>query len=351
MTTAYATDQARSPSVRRASAPPPAGPLGVRSTASWSTATTSATAPRRPRAHGGCRTVLGDEHGWAEGPVLGAGLPRRPGGPGRGRGPARGRRPVDRLEETLDALAAAVDDPPGHRPAAPTDRRTAVKRHARHARHARRLERRPDRRCGRRRVPRRGPRDRPEPRRVDSLVLVSTGHGKGKSTSAFGTVLRAVARDWRVLVVQFMKSGKWHVGEEAVCRRLGVEWWTIGDGFTWESDDLDRSAAIARRGLAGRRGGAGRRGVRHGRPRRGDLPAHLRLGGGRARLRRHPGPGRRTPTSICTGRDATDELVDLADTVTEMRMVKHAYASGRAGQAWHRLLTPAPRAGDLALLR
>ena len=69
-------------------------------------------------------------------------------------------------------------------------------------------------------------RTRPPRRDVPSIVLVNTGDGKGKSTAAFGTIMRAVARDWSVGVIQFMKSGKWRVGEEAVARQLGVDWWT-----------------------------------------------------------------------------------------------------------------------------
>ena len=57
--------------------------------------------------------------------------------------------------------------------------------------------------------------------------------------------MRAVARDWSVAVVQFLKSGEWQVGEEAIARRLGVDWWAFGDGFTWDSDDLDRGRAVA----------------------------------------------------------------------------------------------------------
>src|SRR5438034_587023 len=79
-----------------------------------------------------------------------------------------------------------------------------------------------------------------------SVVIVNTGNGKGKSTAAFGTALRAVARGWKVCVIQFMKSDKWKVGEKEAATRLGVEWWTIGDGFTWDSRDLDRTEAIAR---------------------------------------------------------------------------------------------------------
>ena len=78
-----------------------------------------------------------------------------------------------------------------------------------------------------------------ERRRVPSLVLVHTGNGKGKSSSAFGVVIRSVARNWNVAVIQFLKSGNWNTGEERVCReKLGVDWWAIGEGFSWESEDL-----------------------------------------------------------------------------------------------------------------
>ncbi len=74
---------------------------------------------------------------------------------------------------------------------------------------------------------------KPPLKRQRSLVLVNTGDGKGKSTAAFGVVLRGIARGWRVSVIQFVKSDRWKVGEEDVCRRLGVEWGRIGDGFSW----------------------------------------------------------------------------------------------------------------------
>ena len=82
-------------------------------------------------------------------------------------------------------------------------------------------------------------------RTVASLVLVNTGHGKGKSSAAFGVVLRALAMGWPVAVVQFLKSGDWHAGEEKLCRRLEVDWYAAGDGFTWDSEDLDQSKAKA----------------------------------------------------------------------------------------------------------
>ena len=168
---------------------------------------------------------------------------------------------------------------------------------------------------------------RPPRRHVDSIVLVATGDGKGKSTAAFGTLMRAVARDWSVCVVQFMKSGKWRVGEEAVARRLGVEWWTIGDGFTWESDDLDRSAAIAREAWT-----AAAEALASGRY---DLvvldevtyPVNYGWIEGEPVWKAIRDRAPRTHV-FCTGRDAPAELVELADTVTEMRKVKHAYETG-----------------------
>ena len=90
------------------------------------------------------------------------------------------------------------------------------------------------------------PKPPPPPKaRPRSLVLVNTGHGKGKSTAAFGVVIRALARDWRVCVIQFIKSDKWKVGEEKIGRQLGVDWLKGGDGFTWESPDLDKSEGRA----------------------------------------------------------------------------------------------------------
>jgi len=82
--------------------------------------------------------------------------------------------------------------------------------------------------------------------RGESVVLLNTGHGKGKSSAAFGVMARGWARGWRVGVVQFIKGGKWKTGERKLADHLGVEWHTLGDGFTWESTDLDETAAKGR---------------------------------------------------------------------------------------------------------
>jgi cob(I)alamin adenosyltransferase len=158
-------------------------------------------------------------------------------------------------------------------------------------------------------------------------VLVNTGPGKGKSSAAFGVMARGWARDWRVGVVQFMKSGTWHTGEAKLAAHLGIDWWTLGDGFTWESTDLDETAAKNVHAWQ----------VAKGKLVSGDydllildeltylvnygwVPASEVVDGVAARWPR--------TNVVITGRDAPPELVALADTVTEMQVVKHAYQQG-----------------------
>src|SRR4029077_14441832 len=81
--------------------------------------------------------------------------------------------------------------------------------------------------------------------RATSLVLVNTGDGKGKTTAALGTALRAAGRGLRVCVVQFLKSPSWKTGEAKAGRELGIDWWTLGDGFTWDSQDMEKTKAAA----------------------------------------------------------------------------------------------------------
>ena len=164
-------------------------------------------------------------------------------------------------------------------------------------------------------------------RRAESLVLVNTGDGKGKSSAAFGVVMRSVARDWRVAVVQFIKSGTWQTGEEKVARRLGVNWWTLGEGFSWDSEDLDEDRATA---------------VEAWRHARSLLEADAHrlvvldevtypVNWGWLDVNEVVTAIRdRSPkvNVVVTGRNAPEQLVAVADTVTEMRNVKHAYEAG-----------------------
>lgn len=169
--------------------------------------------------------------------------------------------------------------------------------------------------------------ERRERRWVPSVVIVNTGDGKGKSTAAFGTMLRAVARGWNVAVVQFVKSGEWRVGEEEVGRRLGVDWWALGDGFTWESEDMDRSQAVAVEAWQAARDlvSAGA----HHLVILDEITYPVNWGWIAASevvatVRERP----EQVNVVMTGRDAPAPLVDLADTVTQMRSVKHAFDQG-----------------------
>jgi cob(I)alamin adenosyltransferase len=163
--------------------------------------------------------------------------------------------------------------------------------------------------------------------RAHSLLLVNTGDGKGKSTAAFGTAIRAVARGWKVAVIQFLKSGEWSVGEEKIGRQVGIDWWALGDGFTWDSKDMDESEAVAR--------AAWRQAVDTIASGQYELvvldevtyPINwgwIDLDDVVATLRDRP----EKVNVILTGRDAPEALIELADTVTEMRKGKHAYDAG-----------------------
>lgn len=167
----------------------------------------------------------------------------------------------------------------------------------------------------------------PELRRADSLVLVNTGNGKGKSTAAFGTMIRSVARGWPVAVVQFLKSGKWNTGEEKVARDLGVEWFALGEGFTWDSEDLSQDEAVARE--AWRQAASLLAEGSHRLVVLDEITYPMNWGWFDidevvAAIRD------RSPkvNVICTGRNAPEPLLKLADTATEMQVIKHAYKSG-----------------------
>jgi cob(I)alamin adenosyltransferase len=157
--------------------------------------------------------------------------------------------------------------------------------------------------------------------------LVNTGDGKGKSTSAFGTAIRALARGWKVAVIQFLKSGEWSVGEEKIGRQLGVDWWAMGDGFTWDSEDMEESEAVARAAWDHARAI-----VESGEY---DLVVldemTYPVNWGWVSLDEVVRTLRERPADvniIITGRDAPPEIIEVADTVTEMRKVKHAYDRG-----------------------
>jgi cob(I)alamin adenosyltransferase len=163
------------------------------------------------------------------------------------------------------------------------------------------------------------------------LLLVITGNGKGKSSSAFGMVARALGHGMKVGVCQFIK-GRSDTGEEAFFRRQSdVEWRVLGEGFTWETQDLERDTAVAREGWETAR--AMLADPAYGLVVLDELTYPLRYGyldieRVLADLAARP-PMQHV---VVTGRGAPERLIDAADTVTEMRDVKHAYAAGVRAQ-------------------
>jgi cob(I)alamin adenosyltransferase len=164
------------------------------------------------------------------------------------------------------------------------------------------------------------------------LLIVHTGPGKGKSTAAFGLALRMLGRGHRVGVVQFIK-GAWHSAERDALARFGdqIAWYTMGEGFTWETQDLKRDIAAAERAwskalelLAD---------ASFGLVILDELNIALRyeyldlqavvaaLTSRRAGLH-----------VVVTGRNAKPDLIAVADLVTEMTLVKHHFAAGVKAQ-------------------
>jgi cob(I)alamin adenosyltransferase len=165
------------------------------------------------------------------------------------------------------------------------------------------------------------------------LLIVHTGPGKGKSTAAFGLLLRMIGHGRRAGVVQFIK-GAWSTGERSVLERLGgdlVAWHTMGEGFTWETQDRARDVAACRR--------AWERAMElmHS----PDL-ALLVLDELNIALRYDysslsevlDGLRSRQPELhvVVTGRNAPPALIEAADLVTEMAVVKHHFAAGVKAQ-------------------
>jgi cob(I)alamin adenosyltransferase len=164
------------------------------------------------------------------------------------------------------------------------------------------------------------------------LLIVHTGPGKGKSTAAWGLALRALGHGWRVGVVQFIK-GAWETGErEAFARfRDQMSWHTMGEGFTWETQDKERDIAAARAAWVKARELMADPGV--GLLILDELNIALRydylpLAGVIDALKAR----RPELTVVVTGRSAKPELIAAADCVTEMGAVKHHFAGGFKAQ-------------------
>jgi cob(I)alamin adenosyltransferase len=164
------------------------------------------------------------------------------------------------------------------------------------------------------------------------LVIVNTGQGKGKTTAALGTLLRAWGRGMRCCVIQFIKheTGNW--GEIKAARQLGIEWHRMGDGFTWLSKDMDETVAKARHAwsLAQEKIVSGDYDLiildEFTYPLKFEWLEVVDVIGW---LQEHK------PSMlhlIITGRDALPALMEYADLVTEMQKIKHPFDEGIQAQ-------------------
>lgn len=168
-------------------------------------------------------------------------------------------------------------------------------------------------------------------REEHGLILLNTGNGKGKTTAAIGVAFRALGHGLRVGMLQFIK-GKWKTGERKLGEQmLGLTWLTMGRGFTWESEDLERDREAARTAWQTAQGWLAGDDF--------DLVIFDEI-----TYVVHYGfvPIEKIVTAlqnrrvglhvILTGRDAQPELIAVADLVSEMRPVKHPYGDGVRAQ-------------------
>ncbi|MEH6526304.1 MAG: cob(I)yrinic acid a,c-diamide adenosyltransferase [Sneathiella sp.] len=169
------------------------------------------------------------------------------------------------------------------------------------------------------------------------LLIVHTGKGKGKSTAAFGLAARAIGNEMKVGVVQYVK-GKWETGERKVLEAFPdlIEIHTMGEGFTWETQDRERDIRAAEK--------AWEKSKEMIEASRGDNPTYdmvildelnivlrydsLPLGDIIEFLKNKP----ENLHVVVTGRNAKEELIDIADLVTEMTQIKHPFRSGVKAQ-------------------
>ncbi len=174
------------------------------------------------------------------------------------------------------------------------------------------------------------PYEKPEGERR-GIVIVHTGDGKGKSTAAFGLALRAHGRGKAVKIYQFMKVPSARFGEHRLFEQIGIPIEGLGDGFSWKSQDLEHSAQLARDGWQKARAAI----------MSGDyflvaldeltyplIYGWLELADVLQTLRERP----RHTHVLITGRRCPPEIIELADTVTEMTLIKHAFQAGIPAQ-------------------
>jgi cob(I)alamin adenosyltransferase len=167
---------------------------------------------------------------------------------------------------------------------------------------------------------------------AQGLFLIFTGNGKGKTTAGLGLAFRALGHGYPVAILQFIK-GKWACGESAFAANFSdlLEFHTIGRGFTWKSDDLEKDIAVAREAWA--KAQELITANRHRLIILDELTYLVKYNMVDEQEILQTIAGRPTGMHVVvTGRDASQAMIDQADLVTEMREIKHPYAGGVEAQ-------------------
>ena len=176
-----------------------------------------------------------------------------------------------------------------------------------------------------------GPQSVKGPRIDKGLVIVNTGSGKGKTTAAMGILFRAWGRDMKVIMLQFIKHSTANFGEQRAAKKIGIEMRAMGDGFTWRSKDIEQTAELARAHWEDCKEVIATGGYDIVVLDEFTYPLHygwipvedvIQVLTARPKMQH----------VIITGRNAPEALVEYADLVTEMQVVKHPYQSGIKAQ-------------------
>jgi cob(I)alamin adenosyltransferase len=164
-----------------------------------------------------------------------------------------------------------------------------------------------------------------DPKKRKGLIIVHTGDGKGKSTAAFGLALRAAGNKMNVFIMQFMK-GQWKVGERKAFEKLApyVEVIPMGDGFTWDTENVEQDKATARKAFEIVKEKLLSDKYQMVIFEEINYVLHYQFFPEDEFLELLKNKPEMTHV-VCTGRNASEKLIEMADLVTEMKMIKHPF--------------------------
>ena len=172
---------------------------------------------------------------------------------------------------------------------------------------------------------------RPDLRVAKSLVVLFTGEGKGKTSAGIGTAVRAAGHGWKVSILQFLKSGDWSTGEGKACHQLGIDFESIGAGFTWDSDNIENDIRIANDAwsIAAEQISSGLYQLVVL-----DELTYLVAWGwvDEEKVVQTISARPENVSVVITGRDATPGLIQIADTASDIVSLHHAYEQGIAAK-------------------